>query len=280
MGEKKIEEIRLAAESGLEKLITPPHIFPRKHAGKEPPPRKNQQIQIQIGIKIQTWLRYWLLFCCCYSYFVRVKWWMDNGWIIWGGVHDGSSNGSGFESRLRSLFVPLCFLENGTTIVGYMEFEQNRALAESGFFFYFCFRCRAAIVGLVLVVVMLHWSGIANGKTLSSISISYYECQNCSVALQFTVLNCILNDHVFGGVEVSPGWNVKEGIRGGGLVYFGKSMSSPDFSNTTGNERVWGVYLKSFTSLINCRRILFSHQHQQQQEQQHQGVLEKGHIIF
>lgn len=111
--------------------------------------------------------------------------------------------------------------------------QQNRL-----FFFYFCFRCRAAIVGLVLVVVMLHWSGIANGKTLSSISISYYECQNCSVALQFTVLNCILNDHVFGGVEVSLGWNVKEGIRGGGLVYFGKSMSSPDFSNTTGNERV------------------------------------------
>lgn len=40
-----------------------------------------------------------------------------------------------FKSRLRSLAVPLCFLENGTTIVGYMEFEQNRALAESGFFF-------------------------------------------------------------------------------------------------------------------------------------------------
>ena len=100
--------------------------------------------------------------------------------------------------------------------------------AESGFsriglfFFYFCFRCRAAIVGLVLVVVMLHWSGIANGKTLSSISISYYECQNCSAALQFTVLNCILNGHVFGGVEVSPGWNVKEGIRGGRACVFRK----------------------------------------------------------
>lgn len=138
-----------------------------------------------------------------------------------------------FKSRLRSLPVPLCFLENGATIVGYMEFEQNRAVAESGFFF--CFRCRAAIVGLVVVVVViLHRSGIANGRTLSSVSISYYECEN--VALQFAVLNCILNDHVIGGVEVSPGWNVKEGKKGGRACVFRKIYVISRFSNTTGNE--------------------------------------------